>query len=185
MIARRLLLLAGAATAVAGCATKPDAAQAAARRSDIDRQVDAALADLYANAPGARAVAANAQAMLVFPEVFTAGFLVGGSHGYGALRRGNTSTGYYSLNSGSVGLLAGAQTRTMFIFFMTQDALNRFLQSDGWTVGGDASVVLVDAGGMARLDKGNSPAILGLVRNQQGFMANVSLDGTKIGRLQI
>lgn len=184
MARRRILLLAGAALA-AGCSTPPSPSQAAVKRGDIDRQVDSAMADLYANAPGARAVADNAQGILVFPEVFSAGFLVGGSHGYGALRQRNATTGYYSLNSGSVGLLAGAQTRTMYVFFMTQEALNRFLQSDGWTMGGDASVVVVDAGGMARLDKGNSPSVLGLVRNQQGFMGNLSLDGTKISRLQI
>ena len=101
------------------------------------------------------------------------------------LRKGNSTLGYYSLNSGSVGLLAGAQTRTLYVFFMTPQALQRFEQSDGWTIGGDASVAVVDAGAMARLDTGNSPTIIGLVRNQQGFMANLSLDGTKISRLKI
>ena len=38
---------------------------------------------------------------------------------------------------------------------------------------------------MARLDKGNAPAVLAFVRNQQGLMASYSLDGTKISRLKI
>ena len=184
MVQRRLFLLAGSAL-VAGCTTTPDAGQASAKRREIDMQVDSALGDLYTNAPGARQVAEGSQGFLVFPEVFTAGLLVGGSHGNGALRRGTNTTGYYSLSSGSVGLLAGAQTRTLYVFFMTPAALDRFVQSDGWTIGGDASVVVVDAGAMARLDKGTMPAVFGLVRNQQGLMANLSLDGTKISRLKI
>lgn len=184
MMNRRLMLVAGAALA-AGCGTPSDPQQASAKRREIDVAVDSALGDLYTNARGARELANNSAALLVFPEVFTAGLLVGGSHGHGALRKGNTTMGYYSLNSGSVGLLAGAQTRTVYVFFVTQPALDRFLASDGWTMGGDASVVVVDAGAMARLDKGTAPAILGLVRNQQGFMANLSLDGTKVSRLKI
>ena len=185
MLPRRSMLIAGAALAVGGCASSGDPAQASATRREIDTQVDSALGALFTGAPGARAVATAAEAVLVFPEVFTAGLLVGGSHGNGALRKGNSTLGYYSLNSGSVGLLAGAQTRTLYVFFMTPQALQRFEQSDGWTIGGDASVAVVDAGAMARLDKGNSPTIIGLVRNQQGFMANLSLDGTKISRLKI
>lgn len=184
MILRRTLLLAGAGL-LAGCSSTPDPAQASAKRREIDTAVDSALGDLYTNAPGARALAQEAQGILVFPEVFTAGLLVGGSHGNGALRRGNATAGYYSLNSGSVGLLAGAQTRTLYVLFMTQAALDRFLQSNGWTVGGDASVVVVEAGAIARLDKGNRPEIIGLARNQQGFMASFSLDGTKISRMQV
>lgn len=184
MMQRRLMLIAGAALA-AGCGSANDPAQASAKRREIDVAVDSALGDLYTNARGARELANASAALLVFPEVFTAGLLVGGSHGHGALRKGTATTGYYSLNSGSVGLLAGAQTRTMYVFFVTQQALDRFLASDGWTIGGDASVVVVDAGAMGRLDKGNAPAIVGLVRNQQGFMANLSLDGTKISRLKI
>ena len=184
MIQRRPLLLAGAAL-VAGCASKEDPAKASARRRGIDVAVDLAMGELFTNVQGSRAVFDAAQAVLVFPEVLTAGLVVGGSHGNGALRKGTTTLGYYSLNSGSVGLLAGAQKRTLFIFFMTEDALNRFARSDGWTVGGDASIVVLDVGAMARLDKGNRPAILGLVRSQQGLMADLSLDGTKISRLVV
>jgi lipid-binding SYLF domain-containing protein len=178
------MLMAGAALAVAGCASSPDPAQSSAKRRAIDTQVDTAMGALFTGAPGARAVANAAEAVLVFPEILTAGLLVGGSHGNGALRKGNTTLGYYSLASASVGLLAGAQTRALYVFFITPEALQRFQQSDGWTIGGDASVVVVEAGAMARLDKGNSPRIIGLVRNQQGFMANLSLDGTKISRLE-
>jgi len=181
---RRTLLVASAALAT-GCATPPSPEQAEARREDIDRQVASAMAELFAGTPEAQAFAEAARGVLVFPQVFTAGLLVGGSHGHGALRKGGTNVGYYSLTSGSVGLLAGAQTRTLFVFFMTPAALDRFEQSSGWTFGGDASAVVLDAGAMARLDRRNSPEIVALVRNQQGFMANFSLDGTRVRRLNI
>ena len=184
MIQRRHIMLAGAAL-VAGCSSVSDPAKASAERREIDTRVDSALGDLYTNASGTRELASASHGILVFPQVVTVGLLVGGSHGNGALRQGNNTVGYYSLNSGSVGLLAGAQERTLFVFFMTQDALDRFLQSDGWTIGGDASAVVVDAGAMARFDKANTPPVVGLVRNQQGLMANLSLDGTKITPLAI
>lgn len=184
MIHRRLMLLAGAALA-AGCTSTNDPAQASAKRREIDTKVDSALGDLFVNARNAREFYNAAAGVLVFPDVLTAGLVVGGSHGHGALRKGNEGKGYFTLNSGSVGLLAGAQTRTLYVFFMTQAALDRFLASDGWTMGGDASAVVMDAGAMARLDKGTSPSIIALVRNQQGFMGNLSLDGTKISRLKL
>ncbi len=184
MMHRRSLLLAGTALA-AGCSSTTDPAKASAERREIDMKVDSAMGDLFTHADGARAVANAAQAVLVFPEVITAGLLVGGSHGHGALRKGNTTLGYYTLNSGSVGLLAGAQSRTLYMFFMTPDALNRFTSSDGWVAGGDASVVVVDAGAMARLDQARGSSVVALVRNQEGFMANLSLDGTKITKLNL
>lgn len=185
MIHRRRLLLLATAGLAAGCASGPDPAQASAKRREIDTAVDSALGDLFVHARGARELANASVGILVFPEVFSTGLLVGGSHGHGALRKGSASIGYYSLASGSVGLLAGAQTRTVYVFFTTQQALDAFLASDGWTIGGGASVVVVDAGAVSRLDRGNRPAIIGLVRNQQGFMANLSLDGTKVTRLKL
>ena len=36
---------------------------------------------------------------------------------------------YYSVGAGSVGLLAGAQSKAMYLLFMTQDALKKFEDS--------------------------------------------------------
>ena len=181
---RRTILLAGAALA-AGCATTADPGKAAAKRKEIDAKVDKALSDLYTASPPTRDLADAAHGVLVFPDVITAGFVIGGSHGDGAMRKGTSTLGYYSLNSASVGLLAGAQSRTLYIFFMAAQAMNKFNMSEGWTVGGDASVVMADAGAMARLDKANAPAVLAFVRDQKGLMASYSLDGTKISRLKL
>ena len=182
---RRGLLLLGAAGVIAGCAST-GAADPAVKRREIDGAVDRALGDLYVNTRGAREMTDKAQAVLVFPQVFTAGLVAGGSYGQGALRKGTQTLGYYSIGSGSVGLLAGAQTKALYILFMTRDALDQFQASNGWTAGADASIVVVDAGMEARADLRAAQApIVAMVRNQQGIMANLSLDGTKFTRLTL
>jgi len=181
---RTFLALAGAALA-AGCASTAETADPGAKRREIDAAVDGALAQLYAQ-PGMRDLVNRAQGVLVFPEVFTAGLVVGGSYGQGAMRKHNATTGYYSVGAGSVGLMAGAQTKAMYLLFMTQDALQKFESSSGWTVGTDAAVTLADMGAEGRLDTRTAQApIIGLVRAQAGFMANLSLEGTKVNKLPL
>ena len=50
--------------------------------AEIDREVDIAIEKLFARYPAARALATEAEAMLVFPTIIKGGFVVG------ALRRG-------------------------------------------------------------------------------------------------
>jgi len=189
-----LTIVAAAALAVGsitGCsttATKDASAtdSPAAKRRAIDADVDAALARLYAQDPSAREMVAKARGTLVFPSVISAGFVIGGSYGQGALRVGGHSARYYSTAAGSVGLLAGAEAKSVFLLFMTDEALAKFRASDGWTVGADASVTLVNVGANAQVDsKTAQQAIVGYVMTKGGLMANLSLDGTKITPLAI
>ena len=189
-----LTIVAAAALAVGsitGCsttATKDASAtdSPAAKRRAIDADVDAALARLYAQDPSAREMVAKARGTLVFPSVISAGFVIGGSYGQGALRVGGHSARYYSTAAGSVGLLAGAEAKSVFLLFMTDEALAKFRASDGWTVGADASVTLVNVGANAQVDsKTAQQAIVGYVLTKGGLMANLSLDGTKISRLEL
>jgi lipid-binding SYLF domain-containing protein len=189
-----LTIVAAAALAVGsitGCsttATKDASAtdSPAAKRRAIDADVDAALARLYAQDPSAREMVAKARGTLVFPSVISAGFVIGGSYGQGALRVGGHSARYYSTAAGSVGLLAGAEAKSVFLLFMTDEALAKFRASDGWTVGADASVTLVNVGANAQVDsKTAQQAIVGYVLTKGGLMANLSLDGTKITPLAI
>ena len=189
-----LTIVAAAALAVGsitGCsttATKDASAtdSPAAKRRAIDADVDAALARLYAQDPSAREMVAKARGTLVFPSVISAGFVIGGSYGQGALRVGGHTTRYYSTAAGSVGLLAGAEAKSVFLLFMTDEALAKFRASDGWTVGADASVTLVNVGANAQVDsKTAQQAIVGYVLTKGGLMANLSLDGTKITPLAI
>ena len=93
---------------------------------------------------------------------------------------GHTSE-YYSTAAGSVGLLAGAESKSVFLLFMTDEALAKFRASKGWTIGADASVTLVNVGANARVDSANAKqAVIGYVLTKGGLMADLSLEGTKI-----
>ncbi|MET0351905.1 MAG: YSC84-related protein [Rhizobacter sp.] len=187
---RFLSLAAGAAlagTTVACSTTSPDASSdPAAQRRSIDAKVDEALGKLYDQVPGSKELASKAKGILVFPSVVSAGFVVGGSYGKGALRKGSRTAGYYSTTAASVGLLAGAQSRAVYLLFMNDEVLNKFETSQGWTAGVDATVTVADASATAAVDtKTAQKPIVGYVLAGGGLMANLSFDGTKITKLEI
>jgi lipid-binding SYLF domain-containing protein len=189
----KLLALASAAVlaigSITGCSTTTTAKggdNPVAKRQAIDAEVDAALSRLYAQDPGARELVAKARGTLVFPSVISAGFVVGGSYGEGALRIHGRNERYYKTAAGSVGLLAGAQSKAVYLLFMSQEALDKFMASNGWTVGADASVAMINVGANASADSASAQqAVIGYVLTTGGLMANLSLEGTKISPLTL
>jgi len=182
----KLHLAAGAAAALAGCGTAGSPPAPAAQRREIDAAVDHALSALFTQAPQARAQANRAHGVLVFPAVLSAGLVVGGSHGQGALRKAGNTAAYYRITEASVGLQAGAQSRAVYLLFMQPGALEALESGSAWTAGLGASVVLAHSGSSARLDaRATPPAVLAYVRSTTGFMAELSLDGTKVSRLPL
>jgi len=185
---RRYLCLAIATSPLVGCTvTKPEGGgDAAAQRREIDAGVTRALDDLYSQVRGSREMVARASGVLVFPNLVSAGLGIGGSYGRGALRQRGATTGYYSMAGGAVGIIAGAQSRAVFFLFMTPEALRKFEASKGWTAGVDASVAVIDVGADAQVNtKTVQQPVVGYVLTNKGLMANLSLEGTKINRLQI
>jgi lipid-binding SYLF domain-containing protein len=188
----KLIALASAAAlgigSITGCTTtsRPPADTPAQKRQSLDAAVDAALAQLYAQDPAARELVAKSRGTLVFPSIVTAGFVVGGSYGEGALRVGGQTARYYKTAAGSVGLLAGAESKAMYILFMTDEALAKFRASNGWTVGADASVAMMRTGATAAVDSATlQQAVIGYVLVKGGLMANLSLEGTRVTPLDI
>ncbi|MFL9961286.1 YSC84-related protein [Paraburkholderia sediminicola] len=175
------------ASSLAACNTPPSANEAASKRQQTDAGVDGALKKLFAATPGAQAQADKAKAILVFPSVIAAGLVVGGEYGEGALRQGGTSIGYYKTSTASFGLQIGAQSKAVFLMFMTQDALDKFRTNDkGWTAGVDGSVAVAKQGANGQLDTATTGApIVGFVLTNSGLMANLSFEGTKISKLDI
>ena len=183
----KLIALASAAAlaigSITGCTTtsKPPADTPAQKRQSLDASVDAALAQLYAQDPASRELVAKSRGVLVFPSIVTAGFVIGGSYGEGALRVGGQTARYYKTAAGSVGLLAGAESKAMYILFMTDEALAKFRASNGWTAGADASVAMMRTGATASVDSATlQQAVIGYVLVKGGLMANLSLEGTKV-----
>ncbi len=124
--------------------------------------------------------------MLVFPSVISAGFWIGAQYGEGALRVNGQTTGYYSTVAGSFGLQIGAQSKALVFLFMTQEALDEFLHSQGWAAGADATVAVLKVGANGAVDTSTATSpVEAFVLTNGGLMAGVSLEGTKVSRLII
>ncbi|ALL65220.1 putative lipoprotein [Paraburkholderia caribensis MBA4] len=176
--------------ALAGCTTTKSSGESAAtdmsKRQSIDASVDGTMSRLYTTVNGSRELVSKARGILVFPSVLQVGFVVGGQYGEGSLRVGGSTVGYYSTISGSFGLQAGAQSKAIIFLFMTQDALDKFRSSDGWSVGADASVALVKMGANGAVDTTTATAPVEVfILTNAGLMADVSLAGTKVSKLKI
>jgi len=186
---KREFLAAGALVAalslLAGCTTSgSNSGDPAARRAAIDADVQAALTRLYDQVRGSRELVSSARGVLVFPSVVSAGFMIGGSHGQGALQKNGKTVRNFTMTAASVGLLAGARTKSVFYLFMAEDALARFEASSGWTVGADASVTVINVGANAQVDTRNvQQPVIGFVLTNTGLMGNLSMDGTRIAPL--
>lgn len=153
----------------------------AASATEMNQKASQALHDLYARSAAARNVGHHAKAVLVFPEILKAGFIVGAQHGDGALFVHGHVAGYYKTVAASYGLQAGAQRFGYALFFMTDRDLAYLHKSGGWEIGTGPSVVIVDTG-MAKtlttttLRKG----VYAFAFGQRGLMAGLGLQGSKI-----
>ena len=153
----------------------------AASNPSLDKEVNAALKQLYDTTPAARALGAKASGILVFPRIVKAGFIVGGQGGDGALVRKGKIAGYYNTGALSVGLQAGAQTFGYALFFMSESAMDYLKRSDGWELGVGPSIVVVDSGVARNLSTTTAHSdIYAFFFDQKGLMAGAGLQGTKI-----
>ena len=161
---------------------QPPAAKAPA--SKLTRDSQSALQRLYAGSPTAKALGAQATAILVFPSVKKAGFIVGGQYGEGTLFKGGKAAAHYSTAGVSYGLQAGAQEFGYAMFFMNDNALAQLDKADGFEVGVGPSVVVVDQG-MAKSATTTTMKddIYAFVFGQRGLMAGIGLQGNKITRI--
>ena len=91
---------------------------------------------------------------------------------------------YYSFASASVGFLAGLQTSSHVLFFLTEAALEKFRRTDGWEIGADAEVTFPNAGLVAQINSTTAQSpVIGIVFGQDGFLAGIGLEGGKYSRL--
>lgn len=160
----------------------PGAARAASR-TEIDAEVTAALTVLQ-QLDKTGPLFPLAKAVLVFPRILSGGFIVGGQYGEGALLVGNTRRGYYNIAGASFGLLIGGQVAGLAMFFMTEEAIQHLMQADGWEIGTGPSVVALDVGAQANFTATTlAEPVYAITFNQQGLMASLALNGTKISRI--
>ncbi|MFO7541291.1 MAG: YSC84-related protein [Thiobacillus sp.] len=172
-------LFLASATALLLAATPAQAASAA----KIDKQVDQTL-ETFKQMEGAKPFLGIAKAVLVFPKVYKAGIGVGGEYGEGALRVNGKTVDYYSTAAASFGFQLGAQAKSIVVLFTDESALKSFRESDGWNVGVDGSVALVDIGIGKNLDTTTfKDPVIGFIFGQKGLMYNLTLEGSKFTKL--
>lgn len=178
---QRFLLASSAAIALITFSCMANAATAE------DLSVDAAqtLQTLYKTNPAAESLSKKAKGILVFPKITKAGLVFGGAYGEGVLMKGAAVSGYYNSVSASWGWQAGAESYGYVVFLMNDKALSYLNASKGWELGVDPSVVLVNEGVAKNLStstlRGNAYAF---ILDQQGLMASLSIEGTKISRIK-
>ena len=161
-----------------------DAPAAKGTATALSRDSRAAMNRLLAQSPAAKSLSERAGAVLVFPNIRKAGFVVGGQYGEGTLFKGGKPVAYYSTTGLSYGLQAGAQKFGYALFFMNDKALAQLDKADGFEVGVGPSVVVVDQG-MAKNATTTTMQddIYAFVFGQKGLMAGVGLQGNKIKRI--
>ncbi|MGH8847865.1 MAG: BPSL1445 family SYLF domain-containing lipoprotein, partial [Polaromonas sp.] len=185
-LAKSAALLCATALVLSGCTTTPmSGADTTTKSQEIDARVNSTLMRLSSTVPGSQELVNKARGILVFPSVLAAGFVVGGEYGEGALHIDGKTVDYYSTVSGSFGLQIGAQSKAIIFLFMTQEALDKFRNSQGWTAGVDASVAVIKTGanGIVDLNTATQPVNVFVMTNQ-GLMANLTVEGTKITKLK-
>jgi lipid-binding SYLF domain-containing protein len=92
---------------------------------------------------------------------------------------------YYNIVSASFGFQLGAQSQAIIIIFMTEEALAQFQNAYGWKVGIDGSIVVITLGAGGTIDTDNlTSPIIGFIFDQTGLMYSLSLEGSKISRIE-
>jgi lipid-binding SYLF domain-containing protein len=152
--------------------------------NQINAEVNATLDRLFRHIPGSHELAARAAGVLVFPTVLKAGIGIGGEYGEGALRIGGRTAGYFNTVTASFGFQLGAQARSVIILFMTPQALEAFRRIDGWKIGVDGSVAIITAGAGGSIDTNEiTSPVVGFITDPAGLMYNLTLEGSKISRI--
>ena len=181
---RGLVLALALSTAAVTPALLPQVAQAATK-ADLNQDSQAALNQLYASNPTAKAIGAKARAILIFPSIVKAGLVFGGAYGEGELLSHGAVEHYYNSFSGSWGLQAGAQSYGYVVFLMTPKAVKYIHDTQGWEIGVGPTVVVVNEGVARNLSTSTlKDDAYAFIFDQKGLMAGVSIEGTKISRIK-
>ncbi|ADV47266.1 YSC84-related protein [Nitratifractor salsuginis] len=161
----------------------------------LDMQIQETIKTFEKKVPGARDFLNRTEGYLVIPNLYKAGFVVGGEYGEGGLlvkdplQPGQPShfhiAAYYSVVGASIGFQAGAQKRSIIVAFLTRPALESFMKSNKWKVGVDGSIAFVDVGGTLDLSTIDlKKSIVAFAFGNKGLMAGVSLDGSVFTRIK-
>jgi len=174
------------ATTILAAATLATSATAfSGTKTQIKEQVSATLVQFNTINPANVTLGSKAAGILVFPRVTKGGIGIGGEHGEGALQVNGKTVGFYSVGAASIGLTLGLAAHSEIIMFMTQESLDKFVASDGWSIGADAGITVISGGASGNYDtQTQQKPILGFIFAEQGLIGDLSLEGSKISRIK-
>ena len=156
----------------------------AASADKLNRESDKTLEVFRGEINGAQLFLDQAVGYLVFPRVIKVGAVIGGETGEGVLRVGGKTIEYYRVSAGSIGFQLGVQAKSIVIAFMTKQSLQKFRDSNGWKVGVDGSITLIDLGLGKTIDSQNiKDPVAGFIFGSKGLMYSLTLEGSKFTKL--
>ncbi|MFM0511733.1 lipid-binding SYLF domain-containing protein [Paraburkholderia sp. RL17-373-BIF-A] len=165
-------------------AAQPQTTVALLQQTDVD--ASAALEHLYTKSPETRELIASAKGVLILPDVRAGGAILGAEYGRGVLRVPGAPNTYYNAKAASVGAQLGFESKSVILVFLTQNALDRFRNSKGWTAGVDGSVAFAKSGQSGKFDTNTARhAIVGFVETKEGLMFDLSLTGTHFSKAPV
>ncbi len=152
---------------------------------DLKTDSKQALGILVKTNPVAADMSRKAKATLIFPSIVKAGLIFGGAYGEGILLKGAQFDGYFNSVTVSFGWQAGAQSYGYVVFLMSEKAIQYVRDTSGLEIGVGPTVVVVDEGSAKNLTSSTlKDDAYAFIFDQQGLMASLSIEGTKISRIK-
>lgn len=166
-------------------------AQASAQQNQTEKfdQLDAeanyAIHYMLTNVPSAKDLVELSAGYLIIPVVTQASLFFGVAVGEGVLRINGKTVDFYSSFQANLGIQISARQYSQAVFFLNQNALDRFRQSLGWRFGAGMRYVVVEDSLAASIDSlSNTADVVGLVFADSGLHVGMSIEGTKFAPIQ-
>jgi lipid-binding SYLF domain-containing protein len=155
-----------------------------ARAEDAFENSNAALKMLYGREPLSKMIGEKAKAVLVFPNIVKAGFIIGRQYGEGVLLANGKQVARYNSVAASFGFHAGVRLFGYALFLMNDSALQCLDSSDGWQIGAGSNTVVVSKDIAKSLTatslKGDAYAF---IFERQGLRTGLGIQGSRITKL--
>lgn len=167
-----------------GCGAGGGKGDGSGSAASLSSDASSALKQLRSQNEAANALARDAKAVLVFPNVTKGGFVIGGYHGEGVMFRDGKAAGYYDSTGASYGLQAGIQRYGYALFFMREEDIAYLDKSDGWEIGTGPTLTVIDQGFSTSMTTTTGrEGVYCIFFDQRGLMAGIGIQGSKITRV--
>ncbi len=158
-----------ASLALTGCDSAP---KTRGGQLALQSAVKSAIAQSQETDSGLTTFYRDSYGYVVFPEVGTGAFIVGGSYGDGIVFQDDNMTGYANMTQGSIGLQIGGAQFSEMIFFKDKGAYEKFIGGQ-WAPNANATATAISAGAAAAVNYDHGVAVFTL--DPKGLMASAAI----------